>query len=83
MLDLALVEMAAGLDHLEPAQLTQGFRSAADGDLDRVVDALGRGAGDFDDPVDVIVGHAILPEVSHAVPNAAPIENSSCRAVSV
>ena len=53
----AFFNMAACLQHLEPADLPERARGAADGILDRVFDAVLRGTGDLDDPVDVIVGH--------------------------
>ena len=49
--------MAACLQHLEPADLPECARGAADGILDRVFDAVLRGTGNLDDPVDVILGH--------------------------
>ena len=52
----AVFDMAARLHYLEPADLTQRARSAADSVLDRVLDALLRGTGDLDNPVNVI-GH--------------------------
>src|SRR5580704_4484890 len=50
----AVFDMAARLHYLEPADLTERARSAADGVLDRVLDALLRGTGDLDNPVNVI-----------------------------
>ena len=64
MRDLAVLDMAAGLEDLEPADLAQGARRPADGVLDRLLDALLRGAGDFDDPVHM-VWH-LLPPVAGA-----------------
>src|ERR1700751_488135 len=52
----AVFDMAARLHYLEPADLTERARSAADSVLDRVLDALLRGTGDLDNPVNVI-GH--------------------------
>ena len=56
MSHLAVFDVAARLQHLEPADLPERARGAADGILDRVFDAVLRGTGDLDDPVDVIVG---------------------------
>src|SRR5205823_4806182 len=56
---LAAVDLATGLDDLEPSQVSQGFRGAADGGLDRILDAVLRGTGDLDHSVDVVF-HAIL-----------------------
>src|SRR4029077_1288698 len=61
MRNLAVLDMAAGLDDLEPAQVAQGLRRAGDGALDRVVDALVRRTDDLNDAVDMIV-HGVLPE---------------------
>ena len=60
MRHLAVFDVAARLHHLEPAYLPERARGAADGVLDRVLDALLRGTGDLDDAVDVI-GYPILP----------------------
>jgi hypothetical protein len=57
---LAVFDVAARLHHLEPADLPERARGAADGVLDRVLDAYLRGTDDLDDAVDVI-GDLILP----------------------
>ena len=49
MCDLAVLDMAAGLQDFEPPDLAQSARRTADGVLDRVLDALPRRACDFDD----------------------------------
>jgi hypothetical protein len=50
----AVFDMAARLHHLKPADLPQRARRAANGVLNRVLDALFRGACNLDDPVNVI-----------------------------
>src|SRR5271170_5960741 len=69
---LAILDVAAGLDHLEPAQLAQGLRCPGNRPLDRVVDAfLGR-ADDLNDTIDVIF-HVCLhcePSLSAAIATA-------------
>jgi hypothetical protein len=40
MRDLAVFDMAARLHHLEPANLAQRARGAADGVLDRILNTL-------------------------------------------
>src|SRR5438270_14030120 len=54
MLDLAVFEVAARLQHLKPAQVAQGAAGTADRALDRILDAGLRRAADLDDPVDVV-----------------------------
>jgi hypothetical protein len=56
----AVFDMAACLQHLEPADLPECARGASNGILNRVFDAVLRGTGNLDDPVDVIVGHRHL-----------------------
>jgi hypothetical protein len=53
MRNLAVFDMAARLHHFEPANLPQRARRTADGDLDRVLDALFRRARDLDDSVQI------------------------------
>jgi hypothetical protein len=48
----AVFNMAACFQHLEPADPPKRARGAADGILDRVFDAVLRGTGDLDDPID-------------------------------
>jgi hypothetical protein len=60
MRDLAVFDMAARLHHLEPADLAQRARGAADGVMDRTLNTLPRRACDLDDSVDVI-GHPLFP----------------------
>ena len=49
MRHLAVFDMAACLQHLEPTDLPECARGAADGVLDRVLDALLGGACNLDD----------------------------------
>jgi len=49
MRHLTVFDVAARLHHLEPADLSERARSAADGVLDRVLDALLGGACNLDD----------------------------------
>jgi len=60
MRHLAVLDVAARFQHLEPADLPEGARGTADGILDRVFDAVLRGTGNLDDPVDMIAGHRHL-----------------------
>jgi hypothetical protein len=60
MRHLAVLDVAARLQHFEPADLPERARGAADGILDRVFDAVLRGTGNLDDPVYMIVGHRHL-----------------------
>src|SRR4249920_2777838 len=56
---LAVREVAADLGHLEPVDVAQGLVRPRDGVADRVVHAVGRGAHDLGDAVDVL-GHVGL-----------------------
>src|SRR5690606_26829364 len=58
--DRAVLHMAAGVQHLEPADVADAFGRLGQGDADGVVAALGRGTGEFDGLVDVL-GHGVLP----------------------
>ena len=53
MADLAVLDMAAGLDDLEPAKVAQGLVGALERGLDRVLDAGGRGSDELYHLVDV------------------------------
>src|ERR1039458_10259054 len=52
MVDLALVDVAANLHHLEPAEMTQCHRGLFDRAFDRLGDALVGRADQLDDLVD-------------------------------
>jgi hypothetical protein len=54
MRHLAVFDMAARLQHFEPANLPQRARRTPDGGLDRVLDALFRRARDLDDSVNMV-----------------------------
>jgi hypothetical protein len=54
MRNLAVFDMAARLHHFEPANLPQRARRTPDGGLDRILDALFRGARDLDDSVNMV-----------------------------
>jgi hypothetical protein len=56
VLNLPLVDVAARLDHLEPAQVLDGFVRAFDGLFNGVLDGSSRSAGEFDEFIDVIIG---------------------------
>src|SRR5690606_34080387 len=58
--DHAVLHVAAGAQHLEPADVADAFGRLGQGDADGVVAALGRGTGEFDGLVDVL-GHGVLP----------------------
>lgn len=53
--DLTFINIAARLDHLKPAQVLNGFVCALDGFADGILHGGGRGAGEFDELVDVIL----------------------------
>ena len=52
--DGAVLDVAAGLDDLEPAEVAQGLAGAVDGVLDGGLDAMGGGADEFDQFVGVL-----------------------------
>lgn len=52
MVDLAFVDAAACLSHLEPAEALDGFVGALEGFVDGVFNGGGGGAGEFDGFVD-------------------------------
>ena len=54
MIHLPLVDGAARFDHLEPAQVLDGFVGAFNGLVNGVLDRSGRGAGEFDEFIDVV-----------------------------
>src|SRR5216683_4330131 len=58
---LALLDMAARLDDLEPSQMLYRLRGPCDGALNRILDAGLGGADEFDDLVDMVLhGDALL-----------------------
>src|SRR6185437_5739122 len=67
--DLALLDMAARLDHLEPPEVLQRLRGTRDGVLDRILDARLGGARKLDDSVDLVL-HRTPPLMRGAVPPA-------------
>jgi hypothetical protein len=52
--DLAALDVPSRFEHLEPADIVDRARSPGNGGLDRILDARGRGADEFDDLVDVV-----------------------------
>ena len=58
--DLTAVDVAAGFEDFEPADIVDRARRPGDRGLDRVLDAGGGGADELDDLVDVV--HARIPE---------------------
>src|ERR1035438_2517437 len=54
VIHLPLVDVAACFDHLEPAQVLDGLVRALNGLINGVLDGRGRGAGEFDEFIDVI-----------------------------
>ena len=54
MIHLSLVDIAARFDHLEPAQVLDGFVRPLNGLTNGVLDGGGRGAGEFDEFIDVV-----------------------------
>src|SRR5260221_9529634 len=59
VLHLAVLDVAARLGDLEPAQMPQGARGAGDGALHGILDARLRRADELDDLVDMIM-HGVL-----------------------
>jgi hypothetical protein len=55
MFDPVLLDAPAGLDHLEPAQALNGLAGALERGVDGILDALGRGAGEFDERIDFVL----------------------------
>jgi hypothetical protein len=51
---LILLDAPAGFDNLEPAQVLNGFASAFERGIDGILDAFGRGAGEFDEFIDFV-----------------------------
>ena len=60
--DLAALDVAAGFEDFEPADVVDGGRGAGDRRLDRILDAGRRGADELDDLVNMI-GHGPAPSV--------------------
>ena len=52
VMHLSLFDVAARFDHLEPAQVLDGFVRALNGLVHRVLDGRGGGAGEFDEFID-------------------------------
>ena len=52
--DLPVLDMPAGLHHLEPVQISQRLTGTLDGRLDRILDAGLRRTDEFDHLVDMI-----------------------------
>jgi hypothetical protein len=61
---LPFVDTSAGFDHLEPAQVLDGFMRALNSLLNRVLDRGGGSAGEFDEFIDVVF-HVRFFEFSH------------------
>jgi len=59
MAHLAVLDVPAGLDDLEPAQIPQGLVRPLDCGLNRILDALLRRADEFDDLVDMVIHGAL------------------------
>ena len=54
LIDLVLVDAPAGFDDLEPAQVLKGPAGAFERGVDGMLDALGRGAGEFNELIDFV-----------------------------
>jgi hypothetical protein len=54
MIHLSLVDVAARFDHLEPTQVLDGFVRASDSLGHGILDRNGRGAGEFNEFIDVV-----------------------------
>jgi hypothetical protein len=55
VLHLAALDMPADLHKLEPAEMLQRARCSGDGGVDCILNALLRGARNFDDPVYLVL----------------------------
>src|SRR5687768_12251165 len=64
--DLAVLDMAAGADHLEPSYVVDRRGGARDRLFDRVLDSGRRAADDLDHLVDIVVHH-LAPRAPEAV----------------
>ena len=62
--DAILVNVAAGLGDLKPAQIFDGLARTADGVVDSVLDGFGGGAGKFDEFIDVVF-HDVMTVGDH------------------
>jgi len=71
VIHLSLVDIAARFDHLEPAQVLDGFMRALYGPGNSVLDGSGGGAGEFDKFIDVVfhVRFFRLPEKNRSLAN--------------
>jgi hypothetical protein len=59
MVQLSLVNISARFDHLEPGQVLDRFVRAFNGFINGVLDGARRGAGEFDEFINVVF-HAIM-----------------------
>jgi hypothetical protein len=59
VLHLPLVDVAARVDHLKPAQVLDGFVRAFNGLSNGVLDGSGRGAGEFNQFVNMVLASII------------------------
>jgi len=55
MIQLSLVDISARFDHLEPAQVFDRLVRALNSFFNGVLDGSGRGAGEFDEFIDVVL----------------------------
>ena len=55
---VALNNVTARLHHFEPIKIAQGFARPRQGILNRFLNALGRGADELDDAINVIFHHS-------------------------
>ena len=54
VIDLVLLDAPAGFDNPEPAWVLIGFTGAFKRGVDGLLDAIGRGAGEFDEFIDLV-----------------------------
>src|SRR4051794_13230832 len=66
------LDPAARVGHLEPVEVVQGLRGPGDGSPDRIIDALGGGADDLADGVDVVCHVACIPRKTGSVTCSRP-----------
>ena len=73
VIHLSPVDTAARFDHLEPAQVLDGFVRALNGLINGVLDGSGRSAGEFDEFIDrVFHGLIISRRPLSLLPRPAP-----------
>src|SRR4028118_1653991 len=60
VVDFSIFDVTPGFHHLEPSEVPEGCVRASDGRLDCVLNAVRRGADEFNNLVDVVIVHSVL-----------------------